>query len=43
MNRTLIILAVLLAGAFGAAESLPTAMTKPLKAKPVKSVANWAQ
>src|SRR5262245_35260245 len=43
MNRTLIILAVLLASAFGAAESLPTAMSKPLKAKPVKSVANWAQ
>jgi outer membrane protein assembly factor BamB len=43
MNRTLIILAVLLAGVFGAAQSRSTSMAKPLRSKPAKSVANWAQ
>jgi outer membrane protein assembly factor BamB len=43
MNRTLLILAVLLAGVFGAAESRSPSMSRPLRAKPAKSVANWAQ
>src|SRR6185369_15760327 len=43
MNRTLLIIAVLLAGVFGAAESRSPSMSRPLRAKPAKSVANWAQ
>jgi len=43
MNRRFVTLAVSLAGVFGAAELFSTAMTKPLKFKPAKSGANWAQ
>jgi outer membrane protein assembly factor BamB len=43
MSGTSIIVAVLLAGLFGAGELRSISMTRHLRIKPEKSVANWAQ
>src|SRR5688572_11156188 len=43
MNRSFVLLALSLTSFFSAAELLSTATARPLKAKPAKSVANWAQ
>jgi outer membrane protein assembly factor BamB len=43
MKRPFVILALSLTSFFSAAELLSTSMTRPLKAKPAGSVANWAQ